>query len=94
MVDLSSLNAAQREAVETLDGPVLIVAGPGTGKTTVLTYRIAHILSSTDTKSESILAMTFTEAGVFAMRKKLYELIGATAYNVEITTIHGFCNAV
>ncbi|MFZ6022029.1 MAG: UvrD-helicase domain-containing protein, partial [Patescibacteria group bacterium] len=94
MVDLSTLNNAQREAVETLDGPLLIVAGPGTGKTTVLTYRIAHILSSTDTKPESILAMTFTEAGVFAMRRKLYELIGATAYNVEITTIHGFCNAV
>lgn len=94
MLALSKLNAAQREAVETLDGPLLIVAGPGTGKTTVLTYRIAHILSSTDTKPESILAMTFTEAGVFAMRKKLYELIGATAYNVEITTIHGFCNTV
>lgn len=94
MVDLSTLNNAQRAAVETLDGPLLIVAGPGTGKTTVLTYRIAHILSSTDTKPESILAMTFTEAGVFAMRRKLYELIGATAYNVEITTIHGFCNAV
>ena len=94
MVDLSSLNKAQREAVETLDGPLLIIAGPGTGKTTVLTYRIAHILSTTDSKPESILAMTFTEAGVFAMRKKLYELIGPTAYNVQITTIHGFCNAV
>lgn len=94
MVDLSTLNKAQREAVESLDGPLLIVAGPGTGKTTVLTYRIAHILSSTDTKPGSILAMTFTEAGVYAMRRKLYELIGATAYNVEITTIHGFCNTV
>lgn len=94
MFDLSSLNKAQREAVETLDGPLLIVAGPGTGKTTVLTYRIAHILSATDTKPNAILAMTFTEAGVYAMRKKLYELIGPTAYNVEITTIHGFCNTV
>ncbi len=94
MLDLSKLNTSQRQAVETLDGPLLIVAGPGTGKTTVLTYRIAHILSTTDTKPDSILAMTFTEAGVYAMRKKLYELIGPTAYNVVITTIHGFCNTV
>lgn len=94
MVDLSSLNKAQRAAVETLDGPLLIVAGPGTGKTTVLTYRIAHILSTTDTKPGSILAMTFTDAGVYAMRKKLYELIGSTAYDVEITTIHSFCNNI
>ncbi|MCC7303814.1 ATP-dependent helicase [bacterium] len=94
MVDISLLNKSQREAVEALDGPLLIVAGPGTGKTTVLTYRIAHILSATDTKPNAILAMTFTEAGVFAMRRKLYDLIGSTAYNVEITTIHGFCNMV
>jgi len=93
MLDLSSLNKAQKQAVETLDGPLLIIAGPGTGKTTILTYRIAHILETTDTKPESILAMTFTEAGVFAMREKLYNLIGADAYSVMITTIHGFCNA-
>lgn len=94
MLDLTKLNKAQREAVETLDGPVLLVAGPGTGKTTVLTYRIAQILSSTDTKPQAILAMTFTEAGVFAMKRKLFELIGQTAYAVDITTIHGFCNSV
>jgi DNA helicase-2/ATP-dependent DNA helicase PcrA len=91
-LDLSSLNPAQKEAVTSIDGPVMIIAGPGTGKTTVLTYRIAYILQSTDTKPESILAMTFTEAGVFAMKSKLLQLIGADAYKVNITTIHGFCN--
>lgn len=93
-IDFSSLNEKQLEAVNSIDGPVLIIAGPGTGKTTVLTYRIANILKVTDTKPQSILAMTFTEAGVYAMKTKLVSLIGADAYKVEITTIHGFCNSV
>lgn len=93
-MDYSKLNENQKKAVTTIDGPVLILAGPGTGKTTVLSYRIAEILQKTDTKPESILAVTFTEAGVSAMRKKLTELIGKTAYDVSIETIHSFCNRV
>jgi len=93
-LDFSTLNKEQLEAVTTIDGPVLIIAGPGTGKTTILTYRIAHILKVTDTRPQSILAMTFTEAGVYAMKSKLTQLIGADAYKVNITTIHGFCNTV
>jgi len=93
-LDFSTLNAEQLDAVTSIDGPVLIIAGPGTGKTTILTYRIAHILKVTDTRPQSILAMTFTEAGVYAMKTKLTQLIGADAYKVTITTIHGFCNSV
>lgn len=93
-LDFSTLNEMQREAVETIDGPVLIIAGPGTGKTTILTYRIANILKVTDTAPSSILAMTYTEAGVYAMKTKLLDLIGPDAYKVNISTIHSFCNSV
>ncbi|HET8581073.1 MAG TPA: ATP-dependent DNA helicase [Candidatus Paceibacterota bacterium] len=88
------LNAAQREAVDTLEGPVMVVAGPGTGKTQILTLRIANILKSTDTPPDAILALTFTEAGVDAMKRRLLSLIGPTAYSVRIHTFHGFCNEV
>ena len=70
----------------------MVIAGPGTGKTSILTLRIANILDKTDTSPENILALTFTESGVFAMRKKLLELIGTSAYKVNINTFHGFCN--
>ncbi len=93
-VDYSKLNKAQKEAVETIEGPVLIIAGPGTGKTTLLSYRIANILQSTDTPADSILALTFTESGVTAMREKLVSLIGPEAYKINVYTFHGFCNYV
>lgn len=86
------LNKAQKDAVDTIEGPVMVIAGPGTGKTSILTLRIANILDKTDTSPENILALTFTESGVFAMRKKLLELIGTSAYKVNINTFHGFCN--
>lgn len=88
------LNSAQKEAVDTIEGPVIVIAGPGTGKTTILTFRIANILKQTDTEPEQILALTFTESGVTAMRRKLLELIGPEAYRVKIFTFHGFCNSV
>lgn len=88
------LNNAQKEAVDTIDGPVMVVAGPGTGKTQILTLRIANIIKETDTPPESILALTFTEAGVDAMKRRLLSLIGPTAYKVNIHTFHGFCNDV
>ncbi|TSC67752.1 MAG: Uncharacterized protein CEO19_80, partial [Parcubacteria group bacterium Gr01-1014_73] len=88
------LNKKQREAVETIDGPVMVIAGPGTGKTTVLTLRIANILRKTDTPPDAILALTFTESGVHAMREKLSRLIGPAAYQVPIHTFHSFCNDI
>ncbi len=88
------LNKAQKQAVDTIDGPVMVIAGPGTGKTSILTLRIATILKNTDTAPENILALTFTESGAYAMRKKLVEIIGTAAYKVVISTFHGFCNEV
>lgn len=88
------LNAKQREAVDWIDGPVMVIAGPGTGKTEVLAVRIAHIMRQKKTAPERILALTFTESGVVAMRKRLVTLVGARAYRVRIATFHGFANEV
>jgi DNA helicase II / ATP-dependent DNA helicase PcrA len=88
------LNIKQREAVEEIDGPVMVIAGPGTGKTSILTLRIANILKRTDTSPDSILALTFTESGVYSMRKKLADIISSSAYKVNIYTFHGFCNDI
>lgn len=86
----ASLNVAQKEAVDTIEGPVMVVAGPGTGKTQILTLRIANILLKTDAKPENILALTFTDSGAKAMRERLRRYIGADAYQVPIFTFHGF----
>ncbi len=84
------LNTAQKDAVDSIDGPVMVVAGPGTGKTQILALRIANILRS-DNDPESILALTYTTAGVISMRQRLLELIGDAAYRVNIFTFHAFC---
>ena len=91
---LQHLNKAQREAVEKILGTVLVIAGPGTGKTQVLTSRIANILRETDAGPESILCLTFTESGAVEMRNRLQKWIGAAAYKVSISTFHGFCEGV
>lgn len=91
---LAKLNPAQRRAVEATQGPVAVVAGPGTGKTQVLATRIAHILHSTDTPPEAILALTFTEKATHAMRARLATLVGSTAYRVRMFTFHGFANDI
>lgn len=88
-----ALNPEQRQAVDTLAGPVMVIAGPGTGKTEVLTMRIANILLG-GTSPEKILALTFTESGAVSMRKRLLALIGADAYRVELSTFHGFANRI
>lgn len=90
----SNLNKAQKQAVDTIDGPVVVIAGPGTGKTTILTLRIANIIQKTDTAPENILALTFTESGAYAIRKKLVELIGSLGYKVNIHTFHGFAEKI
>jgi DNA helicase II / ATP-dependent DNA helicase PcrA len=86
----SSLNASQRDAVDTIEGPVMVIAGPGTGKTQILTLRIANILKQTDIGPEGILALTFTESGAKAMRERLRSYIGTDSYRVPIYTFHGF----
>jgi DNA helicase-2/ATP-dependent DNA helicase PcrA len=86
----SQLNERQKEAVDTIDGPVMIVAGPGTGKTELLSVRIANILKKTDTLPENILCLTFTESGAQAMRQRLVDIIGKDAYKVAIHTFHSF----
>ncbi len=88
------LNPEQKMGVDEIDGPVMVVAGPGTGKTHLLTMRIANILNKTDTPPEAILALTFTESAVASMRKNLSEIIGTIAYRVNITTFHGFANNI
>jgi DNA helicase-2/ATP-dependent DNA helicase PcrA len=83
------LNDNQRQAVDAIEGPVMVIAGPGTGKTQILTLRIANILLKTDTQPENILALTFTESGARAMRARLRHFIGSAAYRVPINTFHG-----
>ena len=90
----SSLNTAQKEAVDTIEGPVMVIAGPGTGKTQILTLRIARILLETDMKPENILALTFTNSGVRAMRERLNTYIGDEAYRVSIFTFHSYAEYV
>ncbi len=84
------LNLGQREAVDTIDGPVMVVAGPGTGKTELLSMRVATILKKTDTLPENILCLTFTDSGAAAMRDRLTSIIGQAAYKVAIHTFHSF----
>lgn len=89
-----NLNKSQKLAVDTIEGPVMVVAGPGTGKTTILTLRIANILRTTDTPASGILALTFTDAGAKVMRQKLREIIGGRADEVRIHTFHGFAASI
>ena len=88
------LNEKQRLAVDTIDGPVMVIAGPGTGKTQILASRVGKILLETDALPENILCLTYTDAGVVAMRKRLLQFIGSDAYKVNIYTFHAFCNDV
>jgi DNA helicase-2/ATP-dependent DNA helicase PcrA len=85
-----SLNTAQKEAVDTIEGPLLVIAGPGTGKTQLLSARVANILQKTDTLPQNILCLTFTENGALNMRDRLTRFIGQAAYDVNISTYHAF----
>lgn len=86
---LNRLNEKQRKAVDAIDGPVLVIAGPGSGKTELLSVRTANILQKTDTLPSSILCITYTEAAAENMRERLKKLIGKDAYKVFISTFHG-----
>ena len=85
-----ALNPAQKQAVDHIDGPLLVIAGPGTGKTELLSMRVANILKKTDTLAENILCLTFTDSGANAMRARLAGIIGPEAYKVSIHTFHSF----
>ncbi len=84
------LNAKQREAVEYIEGPLLVLAGPGTGKTHLLSNRVEYILKTTDTNPENILCLTFTENGASNMRTRLLSTVGKAARRLEIHTYHAF----
>lgn len=84
------LNAKQKQAVEYLKGPLLVLAGPGTGKTQLLSHKVAYILKNTDTNPENILCLTFTESATANMRERLKSIIGKESMKVNINTYHAF----
>ena len=86
----ATLNANQRQAVDYIHGSLLVIAGPGTGKTELLSMRTAQILRQTDTLPDSILCLTFTESGAATMRQRLRQIIGEDAYKIAIHTFHSF----
>jgi DNA helicase II / ATP-dependent DNA helicase PcrA len=90
--ELDRLNPAQRQAADTIEGPLLIVAGPGTGKTQTLALRLANILKKTQAKPHNLLALTFTEAAAINLKKRLAGIIGSDAYGIMATTFHAFCS--
>ncbi len=94
--EFKKLNERQREVVETTEGPVMVIAGPGTGKTQVLGLRVANILKKNpvDISPNNILCLTYTDAGSINMRERLSRFIGTDAYRVGIYTFHSFCNSV
>lgn len=84
------LNSAQKQAVDTIEGPLLVVAGPGSGKTEILSLRVAKILKETQSLPSNILCLTFTDSASVNMRERLAKLIGQEAYRVAIHTFHSF----
>ncbi|OGD61017.1 hypothetical protein A3A71_02145 [Candidatus Berkelbacteria bacterium RIFCSPLOWO2_01_FULL_50_28] len=92
--EFTKLNPAQQKAVKSIEGPIMVLAGPGTGKTQVVAMRIANILNKTQISARNILALTFTEAGVTALKQRLEAIIGPDAYQVTISTFHGFANEI
>src|SRR6201992_2833752 len=90
-----NLNEQQRQAVDIIYGPVMVIAGPGTGKTEVLSMRIANLLrSEAQVQPSEILCLTYTDEATHAMRRRLLHIIGTPAHRVNISTFHTFCNNV
>lgn len=93
-LEYQKLNPEQKTAVDTIEGPVMVIAGAGTGKTQTIALRIGKILQETQTNPHNILCLTFTESASANMRSRLLSLIGPTSYSVRIATFHGFCNSI
>src|SRR5437763_11219324 len=91
---LADLNPAQREAVLHTEGPLLVIAGAGSGKTRVLTYRVAHRIAACGVKPNEILAITFTNKAAGEMRTRLENLLGDTARRIWILTFHAACGRI
>ena len=90
--EYQKLNEQQKKAVDTVEGPVMVIAGPGTGKTQILSRRVANILTNHQTHPEEIVCLTYTETGASEMLDRLEELIGEEGRNVRVSTIHSFCS--
>ena len=90
----ASLNEKQKQAVDTIYGPLMVIAGPGTGKTQLLSTRVGHILRETDFRPFNILCLTYTTSGVAAMKQRLVALIGPEGNDVEVYTFHSFAEKV
>jgi DNA helicase-2/ATP-dependent DNA helicase PcrA len=88
LLDVESLNVQQRQAVERLDGPLLVLAGAGSGKTRTLTYRIANLLEQARTSPHGVLAITFTRKAAWEMRRRLEELVSKQASDITAVTFH------
>src|SRR5213080_4358227 len=91
---LADLNPAQREAVLTTEGPLLVVAGAGSGKTRVLTYRVAHLINAVGAKPNEILAITFTNKAAGEMRERLERLLGRSGRGLWVLTFHAACGRI
>ena len=87
-------NPAQKIAIHTPPGPLMILAGAGTGKTTTLLHRVNHLIQSKQVLPDHMLLLTFTEKGTSEIRQKIRDLIGTSADNITLNTFHGFCNAL
>jgi DNA helicase-2/ATP-dependent DNA helicase PcrA len=91
---LADLNPAQREAVLATEGPLLVIAGAGSGKTRVLTYRVAHLINAVGAKPNEILAITFTNKAAGEMRERLKDLLGPRGRGLWILTFHAACGRI
>lgn len=89
-MNLEGLNNRQLEAIKTLDGPMLVLAGAGSGKTKVLTTKVAYLLESRDISPKNILAITFTNKAAKEMKDRIFSLIGREAFLIQISTFHSF----